>query len=201
MLLPYLWWETPQFLYYIIAIAVLLAAIVTIGALTKNSELIVMRACGISLYRTAVPLLVFAALGAARCCSRSRSACWRSANRRAEYLSHIIRGGSAADLRRPQPQMAGRTQTARSITTSTSIRGERELNGAVGLRFDPATHGADATRVFATQAAYAPAPPAIRTPWIARGGWMREFDRRPKVTKFTPLRRRRRCRSSPPTTS
>ena len=34
--------------------------VVTIGALTKSSELIVMRACGISLYRTAVPLLVAA---------------------------------------------------------------------------------------------------------------------------------------------
>ena len=43
---------------YIIALAVLLAALVTIGLLTKNSELIVMRACGVSLYRTAVPMLV-----------------------------------------------------------------------------------------------------------------------------------------------
>jgi lipopolysaccharide export LptBFGC system permease protein LptF len=37
MILSYLWWATPQFLYYIIAIAALLAAIVTIGLLTKNS--------------------------------------------------------------------------------------------------------------------------------------------------------------------
>ena len=63
MILTYLWWATPQFLYYIIAIAALLAAIVTIGVLTKNSELIVMRACGISIYRTALPLMVFAATG------------------------------------------------------------------------------------------------------------------------------------------
>ena len=58
MLLADFWWATPQFVYYIIAIAVLLAAVVTIGALTKSSELIVMRACGISLYLTAVPLLI-----------------------------------------------------------------------------------------------------------------------------------------------
>ena len=36
------------------------STLVTIGVMTKNSELIVMRACGISLYRTAVPLLLFA---------------------------------------------------------------------------------------------------------------------------------------------
>src|SRR6185503_8840559 len=65
MLLEFLWWSTPQFLSYVIALAVLLSALVTIGLLTKNSELIVMRACGISLYRTAVPLVLFGALGSA----------------------------------------------------------------------------------------------------------------------------------------
>jgi lipopolysaccharide export LptBFGC system permease protein LptF len=57
-----LWWSTPQFMAYIIALAVLLSTLVTIGLLTKNSELIVMRACGVSLYRTAAPMLVFALL-------------------------------------------------------------------------------------------------------------------------------------------
>jgi len=33
--------------------------------MTKNSELIVMKACGVSLYRTAVPLLLFAAVWSA----------------------------------------------------------------------------------------------------------------------------------------
>ena len=40
--------------------AALVATLVTIGLMTKNSELVVMRACGISLYRTAAPLLLFA---------------------------------------------------------------------------------------------------------------------------------------------
>ena len=33
--------------------------------MTKNSELIVMRACGISLYRAVAPLLVFAVMASA----------------------------------------------------------------------------------------------------------------------------------------
>ncbi len=57
MILRYLWWASPQFTYYLVPLAVLMGALVTIGALTKNSELIVMRACGISLYRAASPLL------------------------------------------------------------------------------------------------------------------------------------------------
>ena len=58
MLLEFLFWSTPEWLTYIIAIAVLLSGLVTVGLLTKNSELIVMRACGISLYRTALPMVV-----------------------------------------------------------------------------------------------------------------------------------------------
>ncbi len=62
MLLQYFYFKTPEFIYYVIPMGVLLATLVTIGLLSKNSELMVMRACGISLYRTAAPLLVFALL-------------------------------------------------------------------------------------------------------------------------------------------
>ncbi|MBI3491913.1 MAG: LptF/LptG family permease [Acidobacteria bacterium] len=60
LLLRYFYFATPQYVYYIIPLAALLATLVTIGLLTKNSELIVMRACGVSLYRSAVPLVLFA---------------------------------------------------------------------------------------------------------------------------------------------
>jgi len=39
---------------------------VTVGILTKNSDLVVMQACGISLYRAAVPLVALAALAVLR---------------------------------------------------------------------------------------------------------------------------------------
>ena len=60
LLLQYFYYQTPQYVYYIIPMAVLVATLVTIGMMTKNSELLVMRACGVSLYRTALPLLLFA---------------------------------------------------------------------------------------------------------------------------------------------
>ena len=59
----YFFFQTPQFVYYIIPMAVLVATLVTVGLMTKNSELVVMRACGISLYRTAAPLLLFGSGG------------------------------------------------------------------------------------------------------------------------------------------
>ena len=55
--------STPQFITFVIPLSVLVAALGTIGALTRTGELVVMRACGVSLYRAAVPLLVFAAMG------------------------------------------------------------------------------------------------------------------------------------------
>jgi LPS export ABC transporter permease LptG/LPS export ABC transporter permease LptF len=52
--------STPQFLIFVIPIATLVAVLGAIGGLMRSGELIVMRACGVSLYRASAPLLVFA---------------------------------------------------------------------------------------------------------------------------------------------
>jgi lipopolysaccharide export system permease protein len=49
---------TPQFVYYVIPIAALLSVLVTFGLLSKTSELTVMKACGVSLYRAAVSVVL-----------------------------------------------------------------------------------------------------------------------------------------------
>jgi LPS export ABC transporter permease LptF/LPS export ABC transporter permease LptG len=183
MLLQYLWWETPQFLYYIIAIAVLLSAIITVGLLTKNSELIVMRACGISLYRTALPLIVFAAIASGVLFAFEERVLAFS-NRRADYLNHIIRGGDS--------------QTFDVVNRRWLVGGDGEiyhyqffdprrleLNVLSVLRFDAATLELK-ERVFATHAVYSPRDPGDAQPWLARGGWSRELAG-PAVTRYTPF--------------
>jgi LPS export ABC transporter permease LptF/LPS export ABC transporter permease LptG len=91
MLLRYLYWETPQFVYWIIPLAGLVSTLVTIGLLTRNSELIVMRACGISLYRSVAPLLLFAVV-----CSLAlfelQERVLPYSNREAQRLNAMIRG-------------------------------------------------------------------------------------------------------------
>jgi LPS export ABC transporter permease LptG/LPS export ABC transporter permease LptF len=57
--------STPQFVVYVIPIAILVAVLGTIGGLTRSNELVVMRACGVSVYRIALPLLAFALAGSA----------------------------------------------------------------------------------------------------------------------------------------
>jgi LPS export ABC transporter permease LptG/LPS export ABC transporter permease LptF len=90
-ILTYLWWATPQFLYYLVPLAVLMGALVTIGALTKNTELVVMKACGISLYRAAAPLLILAIIGSAILLGLEEGVLAAS-NRRADAINNMIRG-------------------------------------------------------------------------------------------------------------
>jgi LPS export ABC transporter permease LptG len=90
MLLRYFYFRTPQFVYYVIPMGVLVSTLVTVGIMTKNSELLVMRACGISLYRTALPLLMFAMLASGALFALQEQVL-AQANREADRLERIIR--------------------------------------------------------------------------------------------------------------
>jgi LPS export ABC transporter permease LptG/LPS export ABC transporter permease LptF len=91
VLLRYFYFATPQYVYYIIPMAALVATLVTIGVLTKNSELIVMRACGISLYRSALPLLLFGVIFSVLLFVLQEQVLVES-NREAQRLNAIMRG-------------------------------------------------------------------------------------------------------------
>jgi LPS export ABC transporter permease LptG len=60
MMLEYLYHSTPQFIVHVAPMATLVAVLATIGGLTRTGELVVMRACGVSLYRVGLPLLMLA---------------------------------------------------------------------------------------------------------------------------------------------
>ena len=82
---------TPQFVYYVIPIAALLSALVTYGLLARSSELTVMKACGISLYRTALSVVILS-LGMSGVLFALEQRLMASANRQAEILDAKIRG-------------------------------------------------------------------------------------------------------------
>ena len=91
MMGAYLTYLLPQYVYYVLPMSVLLASLVTIGVLTKNSELIVMKACGISLYRIAVPMLGAALLagGTLFMLEQTILGDW---NRRADAIKRVMNG-------------------------------------------------------------------------------------------------------------
>jgi len=91
MLALYLWYSTPRIINDITPIATLVAVLGTIGALTRTSELTVMRACGVSLYRTALPLILLAFVGSGLLFALEERVLAHS-SRKAEALEDVIRG-------------------------------------------------------------------------------------------------------------
>lgn len=186
--LAFLWWSTPQFMAYIIALAVLLSTLVTIGLLTKNSELIVMRACGVSLYRTAAPMLVFALIASAVLFGMEERVL-ALANRRADELKHLIRGGSAQTFDvLNRKWIVGRNGEVYHYQYFNPRA--RELNGLSVLEFDRDTHTLT-RRVYATRAVFERPAGEREAParWQASMGWTRWFGQRDQVQAFEPFDR------------
>ena len=169
----FLWWSTPQFLAYIIALAVLISSLVTIGILTKNSELIVMRACGVSLYRTVMPLVACAAL-ASVVLFLMEDRLLGTANRQADELRHLIRGGSPQTFdvlnRKWVVGRGGEIYHYQFFNPRTL-----ELNGISRFDFEPDSHRLSARTYAARATVVSGAPQAPAAQWNLSGGWRRTF--------------------------
>jgi LPS export ABC transporter permease LptG len=166
LVLRFFYFQTPQFVYYVIPIAVLVSTLVTIGVMTKNSELLVMRACGISLYRTSAPLVIFGLAASGMLYLLQERV---PANREADRLNRIIR----------------------SMPPQTSALGRRWIVGTGGemYHYDQfASTGSRFTRLWVYRvdaaswrlaamdyASDASLSPTSESGWTARAGWTREF--------------------------
>ncbi|HEY1306400.1 MAG TPA: LPS export ABC transporter permease LptF, partial [Vicinamibacterales bacterium] len=179
MLGMFLAYETPQYLYYIIPLSVLLASLVTIAMLTTNSELIVMKACGISLYRVAVPMLVGGVLAGAALIGLEQTVLGE-ANRRAEAIKHVMKGGSPETFDVLNRRWVMGTDGAIYHYNFFDPRTNR-FSGLWVYRF-----GDDLTRLtqraFAAQASY-----AGDASWLLQNGWKRDFDATGKPGLLTPF--------------
>ncbi len=60
LLAQFIWFSSPQFIYYILPVAALTATLLVLGVMTKFNEVTAMKACGISLYRIVLPVAVLA---------------------------------------------------------------------------------------------------------------------------------------------
>jgi LPS export ABC transporter permease LptG/LPS export ABC transporter permease LptF len=87
----YLFNLAPSMIYAITPLAILIAALVTFGVLNRNSEIVAMKATGISLYRLVVPVVSISAILAV-CLFLFDDYYLPSANRRQEALRSTIKG-------------------------------------------------------------------------------------------------------------
>ncbi len=183
-LAAYLWFITPQYVYYIVPLSVLLAALVTIGILTKNSELVVMKACGISLYRVAMPMLVGAIIAGGVLFMLEQTILGPS-NRRAEAIRHVLRGGS--------PQTFDVLLRRWVVGSSGDIyhfdyydpRAQQLVNLTIyefGARMPSL-----ARRTFAERAVYVGGAAGGSDAWGLERGWTRELTDTGYTKTFTPF--------------
>jgi len=184
MLVDYFWYVTPQYLYYVIPLAVLIATLVTIAVLTRNSELIVMKACGVSLYRLAAPMFACAVLAAGVIYLLDRSIVGPYFER-AERLRLQMNGVGTAPL---NPLSYGWVQgsgddiyyfraydpSAHRLTGVTRYEFTRGMT-----RLLRQTYAEDAMFVGPTADAHGE--------WQISHGWTREFDEQGEVSKLTPI--------------
>ncbi len=175
-LLSFFLYSTPQYTYYITAMAALVGTLVTVGLLTRTSELTVMQACGISLYRAAMPMLAFGLIWSALLFGMEQSILAAS-NRRADELKNEIRSGAPRTFNLANRQwMAG--SDGRLYHYGRFDPKARRLEDLTIYTFGE--RGWNVTsRSFARLTTFMDAKT-----WRADYGWTRTFGERNAVTRF-----------------
>jgi LPS export ABC transporter permease LptG/LPS export ABC transporter permease LptF len=164
---------TPQFVYYVIPIATLLSVLVTFGLLSKSSELTVMKACGVSLYRAAVSVVLLSLVFSGVLFGLEQEVLAR-ANRRADVLDAQIRNKAPRlfDIMNRQ-WVVGRDG---SIYHYSYYNPERdEMSGLVIYRPDQQKWTL-LSAVFAERVGW-------NRGWQAAAGWEQDFKSNPPVWK------------------
>jgi LPS export ABC transporter permease LptG len=192
MVALYYLYKTPWFLYFIIPLGGLIATLVTFGLLTRSSELVIMKACGISLYRAALPVIVFAVL-----CSGAlfllEERVLATTNREWHKYDLIFRGmdPDRADMlnRGWVVSRDGRAIYHFESFHQDKTRARSDLYQLSVYAFDP-TAWRMTGRSFATRATYSPAQAPGR--WIALNGWGQQFPADATATRvpYAPFKER-----------
>ncbi len=179
MVAQYFYYATPKFIYIVIPLATLVAVLTTLGGLTRTNELTVLRACGTSLYRTALPMLVLALVLSGLLFALEDRVIAQS-ERKAEVLRNIIRD-------RPQ-------RTFNAANRAWVIDNDTLYHYAV---FDTRLRTLHQLSIFET----APEPYRLKShtfaktvvfrdgTWTATDGWVRTIDDNGRV-KRTPFKER-----------
>ena len=169
MMAQFFYYKTPEFVFFIIPLTVLIGAMVTVGILTKSSELVVMQACGISLYRSAVPLVALATI-ASGVMFLLQDRVLPYSNRKAAAIRHVIRGGSPRtfDVINRKWLVARDGSIYNYTYYDTRLH---ELNGLSIFEFNQ-SHGGLTRRVYVGEARFTPGTGQV---WKSSNGWVREF--------------------------
>jgi LPS export ABC transporter permease LptG/LPS export ABC transporter permease LptF len=164
---------TPDMLYRISPLAVLIAVLVTFGVLNRNSELIAMKATGISLYRLVVPIVSISAILAVSLFLFDEYYL-PQANRKQEALRNIIKGRPPQTVLHPEQRwIFGEPRSgepARIFYYQFFDPDRNEFANLSIFEFDPSTFSLS-RRIFAARVFWDPRTAS----WHFQNGWERDI--------------------------
>jgi len=169
LLLEYYWYLTPQIVYLMLPLSILVATLVCFGLLSKSNEITAIKSAGISLYRISVPILVGAGLFSASMFLLGNNYLPET-NQQQDAIRNQIKGKPAQTMYRPDRQWI--------FGKSNKIYNYRffdpDLNVFANLsvfEIEPNSFRLK-RRIYAARAFW---EPHIRR-WVLEDGWVRDFS-------------------------
>jgi LPS export ABC transporter permease LptF/LPS export ABC transporter permease LptG len=168
VVIDYFRYLTPYLFYNLAPLAALVAVLVTLGVMSKNNEIVAIKASGVSLYRLSVPLLLAGVVLAGTLVILD-DIYLPYANQRQDALRNQIKGRPPQTYQRPQRWIFGENSKIYNFDVFEPT--QNLFGGLTVLELDPATFQVR-RRVFASRAQWSDSQKA----WILEGGWVRDFD-------------------------
>ncbi|MEO5926822.1 MAG: LptF/LptG family permease [Bryobacteraceae bacterium] len=172
----YLFFLTPRWIYELTPVSVLVSVLVVLGVLAKDNEVTAFKACGVSVYRLAVPILLTSLLLSAGLFAFNHYVV-PDADRRQNALRAEIKGKPAQTFLNPGQQwiygMGDRIYYYRYYDKKENV-----MLGVNVFELDPVTFRLK-RHISAERARWEPALAA----WVFQNGWSRDM----KGSAFGPL--------------
>jgi LPS export ABC transporter permease LptG len=164
----YLFFLTPQLIYKTLPISVLVGVLVTFGMLTKHNEVTAFKACGVSLYRLAIPILVASTFLSGGLFAFDHYYV-PEANRRQDALRNEIKGRAVQTYLSPERKWIF-GKGPRIYYYKFFDKDENVMGGVIVYELEPNTY--QLVRQISAERAHWQA--SLKT-WVFENGWRREF--------------------------
>src|SRR5688572_19641802 len=161
---------TPKLTYDSAPMSVLVAVLVTFGVLTKNNEITAMKACGVSLYRLSVPVIVASLFLSAGLFAFDHYYI-PEANRVQDRILNKIKGRPIQTYLRPDRKWMFGQSGSRIYYYKYFDAAQNLMIGVHVYELDPATFRLK-RHISAESARW---EPSLKS-WIFQNGWTREID-------------------------
>jgi LPS export ABC transporter permease LptF/LPS export ABC transporter permease LptG len=187
VVVDYFRYLAPYLFYQLAPLGALVAVLVALGIMSKNNEIVAIKASGISLYRLAAPLLL-AGLGLTATMMLLDDTYLPYANQRQDALRNQIKGKPPQTYTQPQRWIFGENNKIYNYDLFDPT--QNLFGGLTVLEIDPRNFQLR-RRIFASRARWSESQKV----WVLEGGWVRDFtdativryERLPPVTSLPEL--------------